>query len=142
MEWPYISAGLVAESFATNVHTLYHYKSVTPLCCPLVCDHKDDDNDGVCNSCDISPGEPDKKYCIWYQFKVPFTDTVLFSMIDRSGNCDWSNTVITSNKTVPNATNTSSWNGYLTPMKYEIDPPNCGGDDGNGQCKCDYDYDD
>ncbi len=112
------------------------------LCGPAVCDVADDDSDGICNSCDSSPGEPDKKHCIWYQFKVPFSDTVLFSMIDRSGNCDGSNTVITSNKTVPNATNTSSWNGYFTTMKYEINPPNCGGDDGNGECKCDYDYDD
>lgn len=115
---------------------VYHDCEQTP------CDSSDDDNDGICNSCDQNPGAPDHKHCIWYQFKIPFTDTVLFSLIDRSGNCDGSNTVITSNSSVPNATNTSDWNGFFKPMKYEINAPNCSGDDGQGQCGCDYDYDD
>lgn len=41
-------------------------ESMYPSSCPSICDIADDDGDGICNSCDKKPGQPDDDDCVWY----------------------------------------------------------------------------
>ncbi|MGE4402904.1 MAG: hypothetical protein AB7F61_14610 [Desulfobulbus sp.] len=128
--------------FDTFVPYSFHYVHYYAVLDNPVCNIADDDADGVCNSCDKYPGTPDKKHCIWYQMKIPLLNKIAFSVVDRSGNCDGSDTVIFANSNFPDATTSGVSNGYLYPTGKElkINPPTCSGDDGSGQCKCDYDF--
>lgn len=100
---------------------------------PDVCDSSDDDSDGVCNSCDKSPGVADKKHCVWSQ-SYTADGRIGFMEIDQSGNCDGSNTVSRKNSQLDSETQYFD----ISHNHEEISAPTCAGDDGSGSCKCDY----
>jgi hypothetical protein len=107
--------------------------ALQPSCEQPVCNTADDDSDGVCNSCDQLPNQPDKKHCIWNQ-SYTVDGRIGFMEIDQSGNCDGSSTVSRKNSQLDSETQYFD----ISNNHEEISAPTCAGDDGSGSCKCDY----
>lgn len=109
--------------------------SVTEPCQEKVdpCDNTDTDNDGVCNSCDKKPNEPDKD-CVVITGTNSVTGQVEYMNVDEG--CDGS-----TNSTYSSALEGSKLIYDIPPdgsNLYKIPSPTCGGADANGQCACKY----
>lgn len=102
------------------------------------CDNSDSDNDGICNSCDTLPGLPDKKHCAWQTLVVAGSNQVAMMDVDKSGNCDGSQTELYQNNAIVSQVQSGALKAYWHGNKSEFDPPSCQGDDGTGNCRCGY----
>jgi len=98
------------------------------------CDKTDSDGDGVCDSCDVSPGQPDKKHCVWNQSST-VSGKIGFMEIDQSGNCDGSQLTSFKDSTLDGQT---QYFDIPTGGKEELSPPNCVADANTGTCGCKY----
>jgi len=131
----------VSPEMAERLHEKYGTTSVAGLnssypngCVLPVCDTADDDEDGVCNSCDTSPGLPDPKHCIYVSWEK--NGVVTAQTIDQSGKCDGSDLTTLKNDSL--ADPYAGAFGSINEQSQEVNPPTCAGDDGSGGCSCGY----
>lgn len=99
------------------------------------CDKKDDDGDGVCNSCDKHPASFDPQDCVTSRAYDNATRKIIGMTIDEG--CDGSNDTYyqSPSSLVGTPYVDMPFTGrYL----YKLPPKTCKGTDANGQCGCGY----
>ena len=128
------SSFAVISSIASTGSPSTLYPTGPPSNCQEVCNTADDDSDGVCNSCDTSPGLPDPKHCIYVSWEKD--GVVTAQTIDQSGKCDGSDLTTLKNDAL--ADPYAGAFGSINEHPQEINPPTCAGDNGSGGCSCGY----